>query len=122
MEPGGPPAEGEGHARFLARERAAEGPGREGQLALAWFDFMQGLEREGDNLFVNNADQKVRIGAPGSSLFGRTLGGQIEAANVDLAQEFSDLIIIQRGYQASSQVIGVANEMIQQLLDINRRR
>jgi flagellar basal body rod protein FlgC len=41
--------------------------------------------------------------------------------NVDLAQQFSDLIISQRGYQASSQVISAANEMIQQLFEIKPR-
>jgi flagellar hook protein FlgE len=41
---------------------------------------------------------------------------------VDLAQQFSDLIVTQRGYQASSQVITAANEMIQQLFDIKARR
>jgi flagellar hook protein FlgE len=39
-------------------------------------------------------------------------------SNVDLTQQFTDLIIVQRGYQASSQVTSVANEMIQQLLSM----
>ena len=43
-------------------------------------------------------------------------------ANVELSQEFGNLIISQRGYQASSQVISTANEMVQQLLDIKARR
>ena len=51
-----------------------------------------------------------------SSVLGRVLGGQIEISNVDLTQQFTNLIIIQRGYQASSQVTSVANELIQQLL------
>ena len=48
--------------------------------------------------------------------------GGVELSNVDLAQEFSVLIIVQRGYQASSQVITAANEMIQQLGEIRGRR
>ncbi len=43
---------------------------------------------------------------------------RLEASNVDLAKQFGDLITIQRGYQASSQIISVANDMIQQLFGI----
>ena len=39
----------------------------------------------------------------------------VEISNVDLSQEFSDLVIMQRGYQASSQIVTTANEMIQEL-------
>jgi flagellar hook protein FlgE len=45
----------------------------------------------------------------------------VEASNVDLSQEFGQLILYQRGYQASSQVISVANEMIQQLFELRGR-
>ena len=46
------------------------------------------------------------------------MGGNLEMSNVDLTQQFTDLIILQRGYQASSQLTSVANEMLQQLLTI----
>jgi len=46
----------------------------------------------------------------------------VELSNVELTGQFTDLIILQRGYQASSQVVSVANEMIQQLLDIGQKR
>ena len=58
------------------------------------------------------------LGTAQTSLFGSITAGSIEGANVDLGQEFTDLVVIQRGFQASSQVITVANEMIQTLLDI----
>lgn len=92
------------------------------QLALAWFDDLQSLELEGGNLFVNASNQKVIYGAPQKSLFGKIQAGRIEISNVDLTQQFSDLIITQRGYQASSQVVSAANEMMQQLFDIKARR
>ncbi len=46
----------------------------------------------------------------------------MELSNVELTAQFTDLIILQRGYQASSQVVSVANEMIQQLIDIGQKR
>jgi flagellar hook protein FlgE len=90
----------------------------QGQLALAWFDFLQGLEPSGQSAFENNTGLAMRLGAPRTSLFGSISAGSIESSNVDLSQEFTDLIVIQRGFQGSSQVVTVANEMIQQLLDI----
>lgn len=92
------------------------------KLALAWFDFLPGLEQQGGNLFVNDTDQKPIIGVAKSSVFGKISGGSIESSNVDLTQQFSDLIVTQRGYQASSQVVSAANEMMQQLLDLKGRR
>lgn len=89
-----------------------------GQLALAWFDFLQGLQPGGQASFENNTGLAMRLGTPRTSLFGAVKGGNLEASNVDLSQEFTDLIVIQRGFQGSSQVVTVANEMLQQLLDI----
>jgi flagellar hook protein FlgE len=43
---------------------------------------------------------------------------QLEASNVDLSKQFGDLILIQRGFQASSQIVSVSNDMIQQLFGI----
>jgi flagellar hook protein FlgE len=46
----------------------------------------------------------------------------LELSNVELTAQFTDMVVIQRGYQASSQIISVTNEMIQQLLDLQSRR
>jgi len=92
------------------------------RLALAFFDSPQELEATGAGVFENRSNQNVTLGNPRSSLFGSVTGGSLESANVDLAQQFSELIVTQRGYQASSQVITAANEMIQQLFDIKARR
>jgi flagellar hook protein FlgE len=92
------------------------------RLALAFFESPQELEVTGAGVFENRTDQRVTLGNPRSSLFGSVTGGSVESANVDLAQQFSELIVTQRGYQASSQVITAANEMIQQLFDIKARR
>lgn len=92
------------------------------RLALAWFNDMQGLEQQGGNMLVNAGSQKRQLGGPGDSLFGKVKGGSIELSNVDLAQQFSELIITQRGYQASSQIVTASNEMIQQLFDLRGKR
>ena len=52
------------------------------------------------------------------AVMGKLTSNQVELSNVDLTQQFTDLVIIQRGYQSSSQVISVANQMIQQLVDM----
>ena len=72
-------------------------------------------------MFQNNGDEKPVIQGAGDDIMGKIVAGKIELSNVDLTEQFTDMVIIQRGYQASSQVTSVANEMIQQLLEINRR-
>lgn len=91
------------------------------QLALARFDNLQALIQLGDGLFKPQKEQTALIGPAGSGAFGAVAGGRLESSNVDLTQQFSDMIIIQRGYQASSQVLTAANEMLQQLLEIGKR-
>jgi flagellar hook protein FlgE len=92
------------------------------RLAIAFFDFPQDLEAVGDAGFENRGAQRVQLGAAGDGVFGQLAAESLESANVDLAGQFSELIVSQRGYQASSQVVSTANEMIQQLFDIRSRR
>jgi len=95
---------------------------RHQRLALAFFEFPQNLEAVGDAGFENRSGEPVQLGGAREGAFGNIAAGVVESANVDLAQQFSDLIISQRGYQASSQVVSTANEMIQQLFDMKSRR
>jgi flagellar hook protein FlgE len=92
------------------------------KLALAWFDNLAALQSEGGKRFELFGKATRIVGAPGDSSLGKLKTTSVELSNVDLAKEFSDLIIIQRGYQASSQIISAANEMIQQLGDIRGKR
>lgn len=92
------------------------------RLALAWFDYADGLQAEGGNVFSNVYNQPTHLGYPNEAEYGKISAGSVEMSNVDLSQQFSDLIITQRGYQASSQVITTANEMIQQLYDMRGKR
>jgi flagellar hook protein FlgE len=92
------------------------------RVALAFFASPQELEEAGGGAFENRSGQQAILGTARSGVFGAIAGGSVESANVDLAQQFSELIVTQRGYQASSQVITTTNEMIEQLFQISGRR
>jgi flagellar hook protein FlgE len=92
------------------------------QIALAWFDNLSNLEQIGGGLFTDKGSQTPRFAAAGQDVMGKLAPGKIELSNVQLTEQFTDLIVVQRGYQASSQVISVGNEMMQQLLDLKGRR
>lgn len=93
-----------------------------GRLALATFESNLGLEQGQGGELIATGQQKARIGAPGEAGRGGIASGQLELSNVDLSSQFSDLIVMQRGYQASSHVISTANDMIQQLFDMKGNR
>jgi flagellar hook protein FlgE len=96
--------------------------GEGGRLALADFRTERDLEEIGGSMFVMNKDGQVQYGAAGSGSYGSLLAGHREGSNVDMAEEFSNLILMQRGYQASSHVISTANDMIQELFDMKGHR
>jgi len=92
-----------------------------GQVALASFANPEGLVDEGNSLFgvgANSGD--AVIGAPGQFGSGRIVSGALELSNVDLGQEFIDLILASTGYSASSRVIRTTDELMQQLLVLGR--
>lgn len=90
------------------------------QLALARFENLQRLVQLSGGRFLPQEGQSPQIGAAAQSGLGEIVGGNVELSNVELTQQFTDMIIVQRGYQASSQIVTVANEMIQQLMDMLR--
>lgn len=89
-----------------------------GAVAVADFRDPQQLERVGNGLYQSKGAGQMRLLSSGTDGVGTIVAKQIEASNVDLSQEFGDLILIQRGFQASSQVVSVSNDMIQQLFGI----
>lgn len=86
-----------------------------GSIALAKFDSPELLTSLNGSLFENTGNLYYTISKPGDGSMGSLVSQSLEMSNVDLSQEFSQIIIIQRGYQASSQVLNVANEMIEDL-------
>ncbi len=92
-----------------------------GQVALASFTNPNGLLSAGQNLlrpWLNSGDPQ--IGTPGSGARGTITSGYLEGSNVDLAQEFTNMIIAQRGFQANSRVITTSDEMLQELISMKR--
>lgn len=92
------------------------------RLAIASFADPQALTLTGNNLFVGGLGQDAVIAAAKDKGMGKIVSKNIELSNVQLTEQFTDIVVIQRGYQASSQIISVANEMTQQLLDLHTRR
>ena len=91
-----------------------------GTLSVAKFPNENGLTRVSGNRWDNNgASGAELVGTPGGA-FGQTIGGTLEMSNVDLAGEFTDMIVAQRGFQANSRVISVADEMLQDLVNLKR--
>lgn len=89
-----------------------------GAIAIADFRDPQALENRGKAIFAYSGfGQRQFLGAEDTRV-GTILSQRLEASNVDLGAQFSDLILIQRGFQASSQIISVTNDMIQQLFGI----
>jgi flagellar hook protein FlgE len=92
-----------------------------GQLAVSNFTNPAGLLRAGQNVFklgLNNGE--VQIGTAGSGGRGWISSGYLEASTVDMAQEFTNMIIAQRGFQASSRVITTSDEILQELVNLKR--
>ncbi|KQM23088.1 hypothetical protein ASE73_02375 [Sphingomonas sp. Leaf24] len=88
-----------------------------GAIALADFRDPARLEQR-DGLFVEREPGQSMLLASDDPRVGQVRSKRLEASNVDLSQQFGDLILIQRGFQASSQIVSVSNDMIQQLFGI----
>lgn len=91
------------------------------KLALARFDSPDNIRAAGDNYFEPVDGSTWQTGTARSGAFGTLQSGVVEISNVDLSSEFSDLVIMQRGYQAASQVVSTANEMLQELFSLKGR-
>lgn len=94
-----------------------------GQVLLQNFIDPQGLVKEGGNNFSNLAAAGPVFStpkAPQSAGLGALQQGVLELANVDIANEFTNLITTQRGYQANAKIITTSDEMLQEALNLKR--
>jgi flagellar hook protein FlgE len=92
-----------------------------GQVALATFVNPSGLMRSGQNTFTQSINSgEPTVGLAGTGGRGSVAAGYLEGSNVDLAQEFSSMILAQRGFQASSRIITTSDEMLQELVNLKR--
>ena len=88
-----------------------------GRVAMATFANPGGLEDAGDNFYRTGPNSGgAFITMPGESGAGRVVSSALEMSNVDLSQEFVNMVLASTGYQASSRVINASNEMLDQLM------
>ncbi len=90
-------------------------------LAIGSVSNPNGLEQLGENFYgVTNASGDLTIGRAGQEVMTSVVAGALETSNVDLATEFTDMIVTQRGYQASARVITTSDELLQELVQLKR--
>jgi flagellar hook protein FlgE len=92
-----------------------------GQVAMAHFVNPGGLEKVGETNFavtINSGD--ALIDPPNSAGTGKIISGTLEMSNVDLAEQFTDMIVTQRGFQANSRTIQTSDQMLQEVLTLKR--
>ena len=91
------------------------------QLAVATFNNPKGLNKIGNNLFTaSQAAGPSNLGTSGTGGRGTLVGAALEQSNVDIALEFTRMILAQRGYQASSRMITVSDELLLETLSLKR--
>lgn len=91
-----------------------------GQLALAKFSNPSGLENAGGNLFrqsINSGIANIDVAGNGR---GTIAAGALEMSNVDLSEEFTEMITAQRGFQANTKIITTSDEILQELVNLKR--
>jgi flagellar hook protein FlgE len=92
-----------------------------GKIAVASFNAPQGLRREGNSLWSQTAESgQPLVGAAGTGSRGEVIAGALEQSNVDLADQFVQMIALQRGFQANSKTIQTADENYNTLVQLKR--
>ncbi len=92
-----------------------------GQIAMASFANQGGLEKAGENTYVqSNNSGLANVSTSGVAGKGKLIAGALEMSNVDLTEQFTDLIVTQRGFQASSKTIQTSDNMLETVLSLKR--
>jgi len=91
------------------------------QLAVALFSNYGGLEKAGNSMYrATSSSGSARVGRAQENGAGEIVGGGLEMSNVDLATEFTDMIVTQRGFQANSRIITVSDTLLEELVNLKR--
>jgi flagellar hook protein FlgE len=91
------------------------------QMAIARVSNPSGMTREGENLLATSTTSGLAtLGVAGSNGRGNISNGVLEMSNVDLAQEFTNMIITQRGFQANAKIITISDDMLSELVNLKR--
>jgi len=92
-----------------------------GQVGMAVFTNPMGLTASGENLFeLSNNSGLPNVGPAFEGGRGKIIAGTLEMSNVDLSEQFTDMIITQRGFQANSRTITTSDQMLQELINLKR--
>jgi flagellar hook protein FlgE len=103
-----------------------------GQIMIAKFPNPGGLQKVGDNLYQetnnsgyvdpdnNNEFESPQLNNPGEFGSGSIVSGTLEMSNVDLSEEFTEMIVAQRGFQANTRIITTSDEILQELVNLKR--
>ena len=93
---------------------------REAQIAMAQFNNPSGLTKMGGNLYQESNNSGTRTISGASDIGSELTTSALEMSNVDIADQFSDMIITQRGFQSNSKIITVSDEMLETLINMKR--
>jgi flagellar hook protein FlgE len=92
-----------------------------GQIELADFNNPEGLSRVGNNMYAVTANSgSAVLGYAGEGVASSIASGALEMSNVDLAQEFTNMIVAQRSFQANGRVISTTDQLLQELVELKR--
>lgn len=96
-----------------------------GYIALANFSNPSGLEKTGNNLYLNSNNAGLILDNGNYNFadtgeMGQIVSGALEMSNVDLAEEFTEMIVAQRGFQANTRIITTSDEILQELVNLKR--
>jgi flagellar hook protein FlgE len=98
----------------------ADGRAIAGYISVSKFANEAGLQRITSNRWSGTPQAGGEVAGTAGSAYGQTIGGVLEMSNVDLANEFTQMITAQRGFQANSRVISTSDEMLQDLVNLKR--
>ncbi|KAB2861743.1 MAG: flagellar hook-basal body complex protein, partial [Exiguobacterium chiriqhucha] len=92
-----------------------------GQIQVVTFANNAGLSKVGANNFIQSQNSgEPNIGIPGQDGRGELVSGALEMSNVDLSEEFTEMIVAQRGFQANTRIITTSDEILQELVNLKR--
>lgn len=92
-----------------------------GQVSIASFSNPEGLQKDGGNLYLDSPNAGYNgLYTPETEGLGSIHSSTLEMSNVDLAEEFSDMITAQRSFQANTRIINTSDEILQELVNLKR--
>ncbi len=92
-----------------------------GTILMAKFNNPAGLTKAGNNTFQESVNSgNADVGVADTEGRGKLISGRLEMSNVDLSEEFTDMIVAQRGFQANTRIITTSDEILQELVNLKR--